>query len=293
MFKGITNALVTPFNEDSSIDYVALKSLIVWHIDSGIKNFLLLGSTGEGQTIGNSEREELINFVLTNFRDQINLMVGIGTSCTKTTADLALQAKKLGVDAVLIVAPFYNKPTQNGIYEHIKYVNDNVEIPIYLYNNPSRAVVEFSDNTIYKLMELKNVVGIKDSLSNPVRFLNLIKYRNAHRNDFELLCGDDQMVLNYMLLGGDGLISVNGNALPDKMASIMNYLMHSRYTEAMEEYYSIANLVNAVFAETNPICLKYLLYRLNKCKNTLRLPLVPASQEAMSKVDSELSSMLG
>jgi 4-hydroxy-tetrahydrodipicolinate synthase len=288
MFKKSNVALVTPF-KDGQIDIHAFEELLRWQIDSGTNGVIICGSTGEGINLNDREREQLIKASVAIARGKIPIMIGTGTSSTEQTISFTRQAKDLGADAALVVAPYYNKPTQEGIYQHFKAVNDAVDLPIFIYNNPGRAVVNINDDTVVRIAQLKNVVGIKDSpldMSRPIRLANALVNDN-----FSLLTGEDLDAIAYNAHGGMGIISVTGNVAPALSAELQDLCAQGKFAAALKLQKKLMPLHQAMFCETNPIPVKYALSLLGKARAEVRLPLTelqPASKQKVEKAMKDL-----
>lgn len=289
MFHGAITALVTPFNKDGSLDMKAFQSLVEWQIAEGINGLLACGSTGETPTITFEERKIIIKSCLTLAHAKVPVMVGTGSNCTRTTIEYTKSAKELGANAALIVAPYYNKPTQEGLYQHYKAVSDAVDIPIYIYNIPGRSVVNISDETIARISELKNIKGLKDSTGTADRVISLKKL--LKNNDFIQLCGDDPLAIEFNKNGGLGCISVASNILPKECTQIQTLLRDGNISEAEKLQNKLSPLYEAIFCETNPSPTKYALSLMNKMNDNVRLPLVGLQNKSKEFVEKTLRDL--
>ena len=270
MIKGSIVAIITPF-KDNKIDFNALEKLISWHLESGTKAITVAGTTGESPVLSSDEYTDLISFVLNKVAGKISVIAGTGSNSTSASIEKTVLAKKLGADAALVVVPYYNKPTQEGLYLHFKTIHDNSDIPIILYNVPGRTITDLADDTVARLAELKRVVGIKDATADISRLTNL---RNLiSREDFCYLSGDDATTYEYIKHGGDGAISVTANVYPKEVAMLCDYALAQEYTKAEEINSSLVKINKDLFVEPNPIPVKWLLYKLGKISNEIRLPL--------------------
>jgi len=278
MFKGSIVALVTPF-KNNSLDEHALVNLIRWHGMSGTAAIVVCGSTGEGALLTSGERERLIQIAVKE--SSIPIIVGCGAPSTWAVVEQAQQAERLGAKAVLVVAPYYCKTTQEGMYQHFKAVHDAVNLPMLLYNNPGRTVLEISVDTALRLFELERVVGIKDSTTDMSRAALM---RGSVKKQVCLLSGDDPYAAGYLGQGGDGVISITANVLPEKMAAFVDAWKN----KDLEKFHALNNELMpvhyAMVAEPNPIPVKAAVEILGKCSGEVRLPLVKASQETVKKL---------
>jgi 4-hydroxy-tetrahydrodipicolinate synthase len=291
MFKGLITALITPF-KDEVVDYNSLERLIESQINNGVNGLVVLGSTGESATVTLKEREEVIKRSIATVKrlgKKTPIIIGTGTNSTLTTVEYTKQAKELGADAVLVVCPYYNKPTQEGIFQHFKAVNE-VGIPIIVYNNPARAVIDISDQNIAAIAELKNVVAIKDATGDLTRPVSLKQALN--NNDFIQLSGEDATAVPFNLMGGAGCISIIGNILPQVFAKVQKLALEGKYKEATTESSRYFKLMRLMYCETNPIPVKYAAYRLKLIDTPeVRLPLVPLTEDSRKKIDAELKNL--
>lgn len=263
-------ALVTPMHVDGSVDYHSLTSLIEWHITSGTEAIIVLGTTGESPTLSHDERSTIIKTAVKQINHRIPLFVGTGTYDTRNTVTLSQTAEKLGADGLLIITPYYNKPTQNGLYLHFKAVSDAVNIPIILYNNSGRTGCNLEIDTIQKLSQLRNIIGLKDTHPDLTRILALKK---SCGDNFLLWSSCDDNSVAYVQAGGDGVISVIANIIPSEMKQLMNFALQKK-TSALNVLEAKLNpLIEAMSLETNPIPVKFALYLMKKIPIGIRLPL--------------------
>lgn len=278
MFKGSIVALVTPW-KNNSLDSHALVNLIRWHGSAGTAAIVVGGSTGEGALLTNAERETLIHTAVKE--STLPIIVGCGAPSTWAVVEQAQQAERLGANALLVVAPYYCKTTQEGLYQHFKTIHDATNLPILLYNNPGRTVTEISVETALKLFELKRVVGIKDSTTETSRAALM---RCGASKQVCLLSGDDPYAAGYLAQGGDGLISITANVLPEKMAAFVQ----AWETKAMDKFHALNNelmpLHYAMVAEPNPMPVKAAMEIVGKCSGEMRLPLVTASNSTVERL---------
>lgn len=285
IYKGTITALVTPFNEENELDVVGLKQIVKWQVENNVDGIIVSGTTGESPNLSEDEFIELILNSKKITKDKIPLIAGVGTSSTAKTIKQAKLAEETGADGLLVIVPYYNKPTQRGIIEHFKAINDAVSIPIMLYNAPGRVIVNMTTSTIQTIFEeCANVVGIKECPSDVLRFGELAKISP----NFDVLTGDDPVLLPARTLGAKGVVSVISNILPDVVVALNKACDTQDYEKALEIHNNLANIISLMFVETNPIPVKYAMSVLALCKNKLRLPLVPLSEEHQTKIKEEL-----
>lgn len=263
-------ALVTPMHEDGQVDYASLTALINWHISSGTEAIVVLGTTGESPTLSHEERANIVKATVEQVNHRIPVFVGTGTYDTRNTLILSQEAEKLGADGLLIITPYYNKPTQNGLYLHFKAVNDIVNIPIILYNNAGRTGCNLEIDTIHKLSQLKNVIGLKDTHPDLSRVPVLKKLCG---DDFLLWSSCDDNSVAYVKAGGNGVISVIANIAPKEMKCLMHAALDKNVSELHRLEKKLNPIIQATGLETNPIPVKYALYLMKKIPMGIRLPL--------------------
>jgi len=273
-FRGSFTALVTPFL-NGALDEKALRGLIDWQIEEGIHGLVPVGTTGESPTVSHDEHKQVVEWTVAQAAGRVPVMAGAGSNNTVEAIDLARHAEKAGADAVLVVTPYYNKPGQEGLYQHYKAINDAIGIPIYIYNIPGRSIVDMSVETMARLYELDNIVGVKDATAN---LLRVSLQRQAMGPGFNQLSGEDGTALAFMAHGGDGCISVASNVAPKLCSQLMNACIAGNYTEALELQDRLLPLFQALFVETNPSPTKYALSVLGKIADEARLPMVPVNE---------------
>jgi 4-hydroxy-tetrahydrodipicolinate synthase len=279
-FRGSFTALVTPF-KNGSVDEKAFRDLVEWQIAEGTRGLVPVGTTGESPTLGHREHEEVVEWCVDQARGRVPVVAGAGSNSTAEAVGLAQHAEKAGADAVLVVTPYYNKPTQEGLYAHFKAVNDAIGIPIIIYNIPPRSVIDMSVDTMTRLYELKNIAGVKDATANPAR---VSQQRAAMGEDFNQLSGEDITALGFMAHGGHGCISVTANVAPRLCAEFQAACLKGDFAAALKLQDKLAPLHINLFIEASPAPIKYALSLLGKCANTLRLPMVAASEKAQVAV---------
>ncbi len=279
-FRGSFTALVTPF-KNGSVDEKAFRNLVDWQIAEGTNGLVPVGTTGESPTLSHDEHNEVVEWCVDQARGRVPVVAGAGSNSTKEAIDLARHAEQAGANAVLVVTPYYNKPTQDGLYAHFKAINDAIGIPILIYNIPGRSVIDMSVETMARLFELKNIAGVKDATANVTR---VSQQRAAMGEDFNQLSGEDITALGFMAHGGHGCISVTSNVAPRLCAEFQAACLRGDFAAALNLQDKLAPLHINLFIEANPQPVKYALSLLGKCDNTLRLPMVPASEKAQVAV---------
>lgn len=276
MFQGSLVAIVTPMQPDGSLDLPALRKLIDWHIAEGTDGIVIVGTTGESPTVNLDEHCELIQVTVEHTNKRVPVIAGTGANSTQEAIELTQQAKALGADACLLVAPYYNKPSQEGLYQHFAAVANAVDIPQILYNVPGRTGCDISNDTVLRLAQVKNIVGIKDATGGLERGTDLI---NRAPQDFSVYSGDDATGLPLMMMGAKGVISVTANVAPR--------LMHEMCEAAFSENFELARTINAklfglhqkLFVEANPIPVKWVMQQMGMIQPGIRLPLVTLSAQ--------------
>ncbi|NMP32475.1 4-hydroxy-tetrahydrodipicolinate synthase [Thalassotalea sp. M1531] len=289
MIKGSSVALVTPFTINESIDYSAVAQLIDWHVEQGTKAIVVAGTTGESATLAKEEVIELATFSAKHSNGRIKIIAGNGTNCTKSAVALTQALNNTGIDGLLTVTPYYNKPTEQGLYDHYKAIHDASRLPITLYNVPSRTACDMSVELVARLSELKQVVAIKDATGELKRVREL---RDNCPEDFILLSGDDVSGTEFCKLGGDGVISVTANVVPKQMAQIQKLINKKEFQQAQLLDETLAQLHKDLFVESNPIPVKWALKYVKRISNAkLRLPLTELSSVGQSKITKALNDL--
>ena len=279
-FRGSFTALVTPF-QNGHVDEKAFRGLVDWQIAEGTNGLVPVGTTGESPTLSHEEHMEVVEWCIDQAKGRVPVIAGAGSNSTKEAIDLSKHAEEAGADAVLIVTPYYNKPTQEGMYQHFKAINDAIGIPIIIYNIPGRSVIDMSVETMTRLFELKNIAGVKDATANVVR---VSQQRAAMGEEFNQLSGEDATVLGFMAHGGHGCISVTSNVAPRLCAEFHGACLKGDFRAALKVHDKLMPLHTALFVETNPSPAKYALSVLGKCAEAVRLPMVPVSEKTKAAV---------
>jgi len=281
-------AIVTPMHEDGSLDLDAFRQLIDWHIAEGTHAIVAVGTTGESPTVNVEEHLRLIEVAVTQAAGRVPVIAGSGANATAEAIDLTREAQRLGASASLQVVPYYNKPTQEGLYQHFKAVSEAVDLPIILYNVPGRTVADLAHETVVRLAAIQNIVGIKEATGNIERAQWLIR---DLPQDFAVYSGDDPTAVALMLLGGRGNISVTANVLPRQMAQLCTLAMAGQAAEAAALNRHLLPLHKALFCEANPIPVKWALSQMGRMPPGIRLPLVPLSQTGQAVLSAALQSL--
>jgi 4-hydroxy-tetrahydrodipicolinate synthase len=279
-FRGSFTALVTPFS-NGSVDEQAFRGMIDWQIAEGTDGLVPAGTTGESPTLSHDEHRQVVEWCVEQARGRVPVIAGAGSNSTGEAVELAQHAQACGAAAVLVVTPYYNKPTQEGLYQHFKAINDAIGIPIIIYNIPARSVIDMSVDTMKRLFELENIAGVKDATANVVR---VSQQRAAMGTGFNQLSGEDATALGFMAHGGHGCISVTSNVAPRLCAEFQRACLNGDYATALSLQDKLMPLHSALFIETNPAPAKYGLSVLGKCAETVRLPMVPVTEKTKSAV---------
>jgi 4-hydroxy-tetrahydrodipicolinate synthase len=283
-FRGSFTALLTPF-KNGSLDEKAFRHLIEWQIAEGTNGLVPVGTTGESPTLNHAEHKQVVEWCIETVNGRVPVVAGAGSNSTKEAIELSRHAEKAGADAVLVVTPYYNKPTQEGLYQHYKAINDAIGIPIIIYNIPARSVVDMSVDTMKRLFELPNIVGVKDATASVIR---VSQQRLAMGASLIQLSGEDASALGFMAHGGQGCISVTSNVAPRLCAEFQSACLKGDYAGALAFQDKLMPLHTALFLETNPAPAKYALSILGKCEETVRLPMVPVTETTKSAVRSAM-----
>jgi 4-hydroxy-tetrahydrodipicolinate synthase len=279
-FRGSFTALLTPF-KNGSLDETAFRGLVEWQIAEGTSGLVPVGTTGESPTLSHDEHKQVVEWCVETVKGRVPVVAGAGSNSTKEAIELSRHAEKAGADAVLVVTPYYNKPTQEGLYQHYKAINDAIGIPIIIYNIPARSVVDMSVDTMRRLFELQNIAGVKDATANVIR---VSQQRLAMGPSLIQLSGEDASALGFMAHGGHGCISVTSNVAPRLCAEFQGACLKGDYAGALALQDKLMPLHTALFLETNPAPAKYALAVLGKCEETVRLPMVPVSETTRTAV---------
>ena len=287
MIKGSIVALITPMRPDGAVDYDGLRKLIDWHIAEGTNCIGAVGTTGESPTVSVEEHCEIIRVSVEQAAGRVPIMAGCGANSTAEAIELAKYAKAVGADCQLQVVPYYNKPTQEGIYQHFKAIAEAVDLPVVLYNVPGRTVADMAHDTVIRLAQVPGIVGIKEATGDIARALHLIK---DEPKDFAIYSGDDPTAVALILLGGHGNISVTANVAPKAMSEICAAALAGDAKTAAAKQLALMPLHKALFIEANPIPVKWAAARMGLCQPGLRLPLTPLSDHCHASVETAMKT---
>jgi 4-hydroxy-tetrahydrodipicolinate synthase len=287
MFRGAITALITPF-KNGALDEAALQSLVDWQITEGIHGLVPVGTTGESPTLSHAEHERAVEVVIEVADKRVPIIAGAGSNATAEAIAFTQHAEKAGADAVLHVTPYYNKPTQEGLVAHFEAIAENTALPIILYNIPGRSIVDMTPDTMGRLAEIKNIVGVKDATADMARIAQQAQTCGA---DFIQLSGEDASAVAFNRQGGTGVISVCANIAPAKCAAMQQATLDGDWDKAEAILAELLPLMDALFFETSPSPAKYAMARMGKCGEEIRLPLLPASEMARGRIDAALDEL--
>lgn len=287
--RGTGTAIVTPFDEERNIDFDALEKIIDFQINNGIDNIVVLGTTGESVTLSSEEKKEVTKFIVDKVNKRVPLVLGIGGYNTNDVTNAIKNTDLNGISAILSVAPYYNKPSQEGIYQHYKEIAKVSHLPIILYNVPGRTSSNISAETVLRLAnDYENIVAIKEASGDFTQIMKIIKDKP---DDFKVISGDDALTLPMISLGGEGVISVIANAFPKEYSSLVNSALSNDFEKANSYQYKLFDLIQAIFEEGSPTGIKTALNVLGYSKKYVRLPLVESSDELQRKIDELIRLM--
>jgi 4-hydroxy-tetrahydrodipicolinate synthase len=287
-FIGTGVALITPFNSDFSVDYNSLEKLVEFNILNGINYLVINGTTAESPTINSFERDRIINTVVGVNNNRVPLVLGMGGNDTVRLAKEINSLDLTAISAILSVSPYYSKPTQEGIYQHYSYLAKNISKPIIMYNVPGRTSKNIIPNTILRLAnEFELIIGVKEAGGKMSQYLELI---NNRPDDFLIISGDDDLALNSVTAGGDGVISVIGQAFPQMFSKMIYDGLNNNVSSAESINNELCNIISLIFKENNPAGVKFVLSKLNLCNDVLRLPLLSVSKKLRSQINEELKN---
>ena len=289
IFKGSGVALVTPFNQDMQIDFDALESLVEYQIENGTDFLVVQGTTGESPTLSKVEKLDVLNEVIEINQGRCGIVYGIGGNNTAAVAE-SLAHIPNGVDGILSVSPYYNKPIQKGIVAHYKIVADSTDLPIILYNVPGRTGSNVAPETTLELAEVRNIVAVKEASGNMEQIMQIIKYRPS---GFGVLSGDDNLTMPLIAAGADGVISVVANAFPALFSSMVHAAMRGELDAAREAHYKLFDVTKMFFEQGNPGGVKAALAHMELMDEFMRLPLFPVSDELRKRIEKETTAILG
>ena len=285
--KGSLVALVTPMEESGEVDYESLEKLIDWHINNGTNGIVSVGTTGESATLDVDEHLEVIKHTVEHVNSRVPVIAGTGANSTSEAIELTQESKQNGADFALIVTPYYNKPTQKGLISHYTKLANEVDIPQILYNVPSRTACDILPETVEILSTHNNIVGIKEAVDSKERIDDLITISSNNQN-FQLFSGDDPSFIKMIQKGGDGVISVAANVVPNKISEICKLVEEKKHDEATFIDNTLSNLYDLLFIESNPIPVKWMLFKMNLIKNSIRLPLEELDKIYQEDITNEM-----
>ena len=285
--KGSLVALVTPMEEGGEVDYESLEKLIDWHINQGTNGIVSVGTTGESATLDVDEHVEVIKHTVKHVNSRVPVIAGTGANSTSEALELTQESKQNGADFALIVTPYYNKPTQKGLISHYTKLANEVDIPQILYNVPSRTACDILPETVEILSTHNNIVGIKEAVDSKERIDDLIAISSNNQN-FQLFSGDDPSFIKMIQKGGDGVISVAANVVPSKISEICKLVEEKKHDEATFIDGTLSNLYDLLFIESNPIPVKWMLFKMNLIKNSIRLPLEELDKIYQEDITNEM-----
>ena len=285
MFSGSIVALVTPF-KDGKVDWPSLEELVEFHINSGTHGIVPCGTTGESATLGHQEHHEIIERVIQAVNKRVPVIAGTGSNSTAEAVELTRGAERAGADGALMISPYYNRPTQEGIYQHYKKVASAVGIPIIVYNIPGRTGSKIEPETLARLSEIKNVAGVKEATGSVDQAIDVIRLCG---DNLAVYSGEDSLTFSLMALGGRGVISTVANVAPREMSELTDACVKGNWEKGRQLQFKLMPLIRAVFLETNPIPIKTALSLMGKCTGELRLPLTPMSEGNCQKLKHSMT----
>ncbi len=286
MFHGALSALVTPFR-DGAIDEKALRELVEWQIQSGVDGLVPCGSTGESATLSHAEHEQVIKVVIDQARQRVPVVAGTGSNSTAEAIRLTAYAREAGADGALLISPYYNKPTQDGIYRHYKAIASAVDLPLIVYNIPGRTGSNIAPETFARMCDIRNVIGIKEASGSMEQCSDILKLCGER---LTMLSGDDSLTLPLMAMGAKGVIAVITNIMPREMHELAAAGLEGDFARARDLHFRMLPLMRALFVETNPIPIKQACALMGRCANEVRMPLVPMTPPAAEKLRAAMKT---
>jgi 4-hydroxy-tetrahydrodipicolinate synthase len=287
MFSGAISAIITPFR-DGAVDEIALRDLVEWEIHSGVDGIVPCGSTGESATLTHDEHEQVIKVVVDQTRRRVPVIAGTGSNSTAEAIRLTAFAREVRADGALLISPYYNKPTQDGIFHHYKAVADSVDIPLIVYNIPGRTGSNIALETFVRLCEVKNIVAVKESSGSMDQCSDILKYCGDR---LTLLSGDDPLAVPLMAIGAKGVISVVTNVMPREVHEMVAAALAGDFARARQLHFQLLPLTRALFVETNPIPVKQAAAFMGNCTNEMRMPLLPMTPPAAEKLRAVMKDL--
>lgn len=287
-FRGVSTAIVTPFNRQGGIDEGRLRAIVDRQIEAGIAGLVPMGTTGESPTLDHEEHTHVIEVVVEQADGRVPVIAGTGSNSTAEAVEMTKYAAEIGADASLQVAPYYNKPSQEGFYRHFAAVAEAVDIPLIIYNIPGRSGKNIENETMLRLAAIPGIQGVKEASGDIRQIMDLIARKP---DDFAVLSGDDNIAYPMTALGGDGLISVASNLVPERVVEMIDLALNGRMEEARKSHYDLLPLFNALFFDTNPIPIKYAMAKKGFLEESYRLPMCPMTDDLKRKVDEVLDRL--
>lgn len=287
-FVGTGVALITPFNEDYSVDYKSLENIVEFTLSNGADFLVALGTTSEAPTLTQEEKNEVLKTIIRTANGRCPIMLGMGGNNTMSLVESIKNQDFTGVDGILCVVPYYNKPNQNGMKAHFKAVADNSPVPVVLYNVPGRVGVNLQSATCVELAQHPNIIAVKEASGNLQQIMEILRDKPS---DFDVLSGDDGITQPMLALGAKGVISVAANGYPDVFCPMVTSMLNNDAETALSLHYKMLKMNNLIFADGNPAGIKALMASRGLCKNVLRLPLVPANEGVQNAIEEELKVM--
>jgi 4-hydroxy-tetrahydrodipicolinate synthase len=282
MFQGVYTALITPFGQDGSVDETALRRIVNAQIEAGITGLVPMGTTGESPTVTHEENLRVIEVVLDEAAGRVPIIAGTGSNSTEEAIGMTRRAKELGASASLQVSPYYNKPSQEGLFRHFTTIADAVDLPMVVYNIPGRTGTNIETETLVRMSAHPNVVAVKEASGSVKQMMEVLA---AVPESFDVLSGDDNLAFPLTMLGGRGVISVVSNLIPGRMVELITRALHGEVSAARKIHFELLPLFRAAFVDTNPIPIKYMMHRAGLCEERYRLPMVPLSDSHRQEVD--------
>jgi 4-hydroxy-tetrahydrodipicolinate synthase len=288
LFRGTYTAIITPFTTENKIDWKAFERVIEQQIAGGVEGLVFVGTTGESPTLSHDEHKEILNWSVKAVNGRCQVIHGTGSNNTRESIELAEVAARSGADGHLVINPYYNKPTPEGLYRHFSAIADAVDLPVIVYNIKGRTAINLDTNTLLRLAEHQNIVGVKEASGDIHQMVEVIR---RTPDDFCVLVGDDAMTLPFMACGGDGLISVVSNCLPRNTSGMVRDCLAGQWDEARSAYYRLLDTMHVTMAESNPIPVKYIMHKLGFCSEIIRLPLCEPSEPTKKLIDGILTQI--
>lgn len=285
-FQGTYTAIITPFTGEDTIDWPAFEKLIDQQIEGGVEGIVFVGTTGESPTLSHQEHEEILRWSVNKVAGRCKVIHGTGSNNTRESIAFARVATESGADAHLVINPYYNRPTPEGLYRHFKAIADAADLPVIIYNIQGRTAVNLDTDTLLRLAEHKNIVGVKEASGNLGQMMDVIRRTSA---DFCVLVGDDALTLPFMACGGDGLISVVSNCLPRTTSTLVRNCLAGKWEEARSSFYNILDVMQVTMMESNPIPVKAIMAELGYCHPHIRLPLCEPSDATIQQIQRAVS----